>query len=69
MAGRYAVEETGALRPKIQSWSLAKYDGDPPKEGEVKAPVEIIEGGAEQPTVRKILQPDGSYLSEVIADA
>jgi hypothetical protein len=69
MAQRHAAEDGGVLQPKIQSWSLAKYDGDPPQEDETKAPVEIIEGGAEQLTIRKILQPDGSYSSEVIADA
>ena len=31
-------------------WRLEKFDGDPPKEGEHKEPVEIIEGGDDIPT-------------------
>lgn len=32
-------------------WRLEKYDGDPPKPGEKKLPVEVIEGGDGRPTV------------------
>jgi len=38
---------------KVQSFTLRKYEGDPPKLGEDKEPFEIIEGGDDRPTVVK----------------
>lgn len=44
----------------VKHWRLDKYDGDPPQDGEEKAPVEYIEGGDGLPTRRYVLR-DGSF--------
>lgn len=30
---------------QVVRWRLEKFDGDPPKPGEKKEPIEVIEGG------------------------
>lgn len=54
-----APNETPPVELKVKRWRLAKYDGDPPKPGEHKEPVEIIEGGDDIPT-RVIFRKEAS---------
>ena len=36
--------DNAGVKVKVD-WKLVKYDGEAPQEGEVKTPVEVLEGG------------------------
>jgi hypothetical protein len=38
------MEDQGSLNIRVR-WRLVKWEGEPPKEGEQKEPLEVIEGG------------------------
>lgn len=44
----------------VEKWRLVKYEGDAPAPGEHKTPIEIIEGGDGQPTVRSYPAQEGA---------
>ena len=46
----------------VRRWVLEKFDGDPPKPGENKLPVEVIEGGDGLPTVVKRRDSSGNLV-------
>lgn len=54
--------------PKIRSFRLTKWDGDPPTEGEQKVPFEVIEGqvnDANEVVSVRVLRRVGNELKEI----
>lgn len=58
-------QSTPSVREK--RWTIAKYEGDPPRAGETKEPFEIIEGGDDIPT-RVIFRRPGADPASYATD-
>jgi len=52
------MEDQGSLNIRVR-WRLVKWEGEPPKEGEQKEPLEVIEGGDDIP-IRVIKSEDAT---------
>lgn len=58
-------DERAKVEARVDNWTLTCWDGDPPKEGELKHPVRTVQGGDGLPTVERLYDSEGRLIKEI----